>query len=77
MLYGLVYYDREDYAKAKDYFKIAQDVGKDGQISYFLGLTAFKMGDYANARHYSAEAKELGYPLKGLDNMLARAGASR
>lgn len=73
-LYGLTYYKDGQYILAKDHFLRANEItnGHSAQITYFLGLTSLKLGDLENAKKYSADAQQLGYPLKGLENMIAK-----
>lgn len=40
------------------------------EVAYNLGLLYFDMGDYEKSRAYSQKAKELGYPLRGLERKL-------
>jgi tetratricopeptide (TPR) repeat protein len=48
--------------------------GKSSEINYFMGLILFDVGSYEQARDHARQAYDLGYPLPGLANKLARAG---
>ena len=73
---ALIYRDQRDLAMARDVL-LAGDAateGHDVEIAYFLGLVLFDMKDYERAREYASRAYEIGYPLPGLRDKLARAG---
>ncbi|MAT52327.1 MAG: hypothetical protein CMK32_14210 [Porticoccaceae bacterium] len=71
-MYGMVYYDRKDFPKAMTRFEQASKAagGSSAEIIYFMGLTAFKLGDIESAKRYAVKAKAMGYPLAGLWNMV-------
>lgn len=48
--------------------------GQSAEIHYFLGLVLVDLKDFAAAREHAQRAYELGYPLPGLRDRLARAG---
>lgn len=74
-LYGIIHYQRENYAEARAHFRNASEVsdGQSAQAVYFLGLTYLKTNDLEEAKKYAAEAERLGYPLPGLKNLIAAA----
>jgi Tfp pilus assembly protein PilF len=71
---GLIHYDNKDYDNAQAYFEKANKAagGRSPQAVYFLGLVAYKQGDRESATKYAAQAEQLGYPLSGLRNLLAK-----
>ena len=68
--------DQSRYADARDKL-LAGDKATNGQspeLKYFLGLVLFDMKDFEGAKENARLAYELGYPLPGLRDKLARAG---
>lgn len=74
LTYGLIYYRNKDYLSAQTYFQKANKVGgkASAEATYFLGLVAVKLNDIEGAKRYALQAKQLGYPLTGLDRLIAR-----
>lgn len=73
---ALLYRDQQKLAMAREVL-LAGNAATEGQnveIAYFLGLVLFDMKDYEGAREHAGRAYELGYPLPGLRDKLARAG---
>ncbi len=57
---------------------MARSIGADsGNFNYNLGLAYFQVQDYEKARLQAYKARELGYDLEGLKNLLTRAGQWR
>lgn len=48
--------------------------GQSAQLNYMLGLVLVDLGEFDAAREHARKAYELGYPLPGLRDRLARAG---
>jgi tetratricopeptide (TPR) repeat protein len=71
-----LYREQKRYEEARDVLLEADKVtgGTSAEIKYFLGLVMFDLKSYDEARTYAEQAYELGYPLPGLANKLARAG---
>jgi tetratricopeptide (TPR) repeat protein len=71
-----LYREQKRYEDARDVLLEADKVtgGTSAEIKYFLGLVMFDLKSYDEARTYAEQAYELGYPLPGLANKLARAG---
>jgi tetratricopeptide (TPR) repeat protein len=73
---ALIFRDQKQYAKARDVLVAGNEAtgGESPEIHYFLGLVLVDLKDYERAREHAARAYELGYPLPGLRDKLARAG---
>jgi tetratricopeptide (TPR) repeat protein len=48
--------------------------GRSADLHYVLGLVLVELGDYPGATEHASRAYEMGYPLPGLRDRLARAG---
>lgn len=70
--YGMLYYYEENYKDALSYFKKANhaDDGRSSMTAYFIGLAYYRLGDIENAQIYSNKARDLGYPLDGLQKLI-------
>lgn len=73
---ALLHRDVKEYAAAREVLLLGDKAteGKSPDIQYFLGLTLLDLKDYDGARERAIKAYELGYPLTGLRDKLARAG---
>ena len=73
---ALLYRDLKQYTEARDVLLAGDKAteGKSADIQYFLGLALIDLKDYEGARERAIKAYELGYPLTGLRDKLARAG---
>jgi tetratricopeptide (TPR) repeat protein len=73
---AMVYRDASQPAQAREVLE-AGDValeGKSAVIHYLLGLVLVDLKDFPAAQEHARRAYELGYPLPGLRDRLARAG---
>ena len=72
--YGLLYYFDNDFKNAKEKLLKANELhnGKSSEVIYFLGLTSLEAGSIAEAKKYAKQANDMGYPLKGLSERIAR-----
>jgi tetratricopeptide (TPR) repeat protein len=74
MLHGLYLLRRGDKARAIGELKLAAELtGEDPNVFYNLGLAYFEIGDFEKSLRFAKKAYALGFPLKGLKNMLIRA----
>lgn len=48
--------------------------GRSVELTYFLGLVSFELGDFDSAQTFAQQAYGAGYPLPGLKEKLASAG---
>jgi hypothetical protein len=48
--------------------------GRSAELHYVLGLVLVELGDYPGATQHARTAYDMGYPLPGLRDRLARAG---
>ena len=75
MILGIFLLRNGDKKGAVEQLEVARTLGvSGGNLSYNLGLAYFQVQDYEKAREYAYKARELGFDLKGLQNMLMRAG---
>jgi hypothetical protein len=78
MVYGLFLLKSGDKKAAVEQLEIARDGGlSGGNFSYNLGLAYFQAQEYEKAREQAYKAKEMGFQLDGLKNLLTKAGQWR
>jgi tetratricopeptide (TPR) repeat protein len=78
MVYGIFLLRNGEKADAVQQLEIARASGlASANFQYNLGLAYFQVGDYEKARSQAYKAKELGFELEGLKNMLTRVGQWR
>lgn len=68
--------DQGRYTEARDVLQAGDKAtnGESPELKYFLGLVLFDLKDFEGARQNARMAYDLGYPLPGLRDKLARAG---
>jgi tetratricopeptide (TPR) repeat protein len=73
---AMLFRDQRNYPAARETLLMGDKAtnGTSPELKYFLGLVLFDMKDYEGARENARLAYELGYPLPGLRDKLARAG---
>lgn len=75
-LEGLNYYYHDDFkASAATFERILEKQPKNAEAYYNLGLARFQMKDYKASAEAAKQAYSLGFPLKGLQRKLTKAGA--
>ena len=68
---GIKEYKSENYEEALAVLTQAQAAGANGTVSYYLGMTCKRMGDYRTALHHLENARRLGTTEPGLYRELA------
>ena len=68
---GIKEYKSENYEEALAVLTQAQAAGANGTVSYYLGMTCKRMGDYRAALHHLENARRLGTTEPGLYRELA------
>ena len=72
-VFGIFLHKAKALQRAEEQYLAALDLAPDSaEAHYNLGLLYVDMGKYDQAARESARAKELGYPLKGLQRKLER-----
>jgi TPR repeat protein len=75
MVYGIFLLRSGDKKGAVEQLEVARSSGlSSGNFQYNLGLAYFQVQDYEKAREQAYKAREMGYDLGGLKNLLTRAG---
>ena len=75
MLYGIFLLKNGAKKGAIEQLEVARTMGvNSGNFQYNLGLAYFQVQDYERAREQAYKAREMGYGLDGLKNLLTRAG---
>jgi tetratricopeptide (TPR) repeat protein len=75
MLFGIFLLKNGEKQSAIQQLEVARTMGAgSGNFQYNLGLAYFQVQDYEKARQQAYKARELGYDLDGLKNLLTRAG---
>jgi len=75
LVYGVVLHKTGDLTEAATHYTRAIELmPTSAEAHYNLGLVYFDVRDYQKAAQQAATAYELGYPLPGLRNKLARVG---
>jgi tetratricopeptide (TPR) repeat protein len=78
MVYGLFLLKSGDKKGAIEQLEIAREGGlTGGNFNYNLGLAYFQAQEYEKAREQAYKAKEMGFQLDGLKNLLTKAGQWR
>jgi tetratricopeptide (TPR) repeat protein len=78
MVYGIFLLRSGDKRGAIEQLELARAYGlSSANFHYNMGLAYFQVQDYEKARVEAYKAKELGFQLEGLKNMLTRAGQWR
>jgi tetratricopeptide (TPR) repeat protein len=78
MVLGIYLLRNGEKKGAVEQLEIARTIGaSSANFHYNLGLAYFQVQDYEKARTQAYKARELGYELQGLKNMLVRAGQWR
>lgn len=76
VLYGVFLYRINEYSKAEENFRKAEELNPDSsEANYNLGLALFAQHKYKQANRYAQRAYSLGYPLDGLRKLLKKQGA--
>jgi Flp pilus assembly protein TadD len=76
MLYGIYLHRRGDFGEAEREYKRSMEMSPDfAEVHYNLGLLYLDRKRLDDARTQAREAYRLGYPLPGLRDKLAAAGA--
>ena len=75
MVYGLFLMRAGQKQAAVEQLEVARTLGlSSGNFNYNLGLAYFQAQEYDKARLQAYKARELGYELDGLKNLLTKAG---
>jgi len=75
MVYGLFLMRSGQKQAAVEQLEVARTLGlASGNFNYNLGLAYFQAQEYDKARLQAYKARELGYELDGLKNLLNKAG---
>jgi tetratricopeptide (TPR) repeat protein len=78
LIYGIFLLKSGKNKEAVEQLETARSLGLDSaNFQYNLGLVYFQAHEYDKARAQAYKAKELGYELEGLKNLLTRAGQWR
>lgn len=76
-IFGIYLHRREMYDAALAQYDLSESVlPNNSEVIYNKGLLYFDMGQFDKAREYADKARELGYPLKGLQRKLDTAVAA-
>lgn len=75
LVYGVFLHKNGDLESARTVYERGLELKPDhAELIYNFGLLLVDLKQYDEARRYADRAYELGYPLPGLRNKLARAG---
>lgn len=76
---ALIEYKQEKYTNAMKLYQKARQLSESEspEILYSMGLTAFRLGNLKLAQKYALEAKNMGYPLTGLQNLIENSLSSK
>jgi len=78
LVYGIYLLRKGEKKAAVEQLETARAGGlASANFQYNLGLAYFQAGDFEKARAQAYKAKEMGYELDGLKNLLAKAGQWR
>lgn len=75
ILWGIYLYQQDRYDEALVKYHTAEKLtSPNAELFYNIGLTHFRLENFSEAKTYASKAKDLGYPMDGLINLLKEKG---